>query len=112
MIERGQMLYAVLPGEYPYSMSTNLAALTLDRKSTRLNSSHTVISYAVFCLKKKKKKTKKRRTKKKKKYRNIHRQEKQPRNDRSKGKNHSIKSPSAHTTRSSGTSTAVVVQHE
>src|SRR5437588_2519139 len=29
----------------------------LDRKSTRLNSSHTVISYAVFCLKKKKKQT-------------------------------------------------------
>src|SRR5437588_5511100 len=29
---------------------------TADRKSTRLNSSHTVISYAVFCLKKKKKK--------------------------------------------------------
>src|SRR5438034_6486311 len=28
-----------------------------DRKSTRLNSSHTVISYAVFCLKKKNKKT-------------------------------------------------------
>src|SRR5215204_2402992 len=28
-----------------------------DRKSTRLNSSHTVISYAVFCLKKKKTKT-------------------------------------------------------
>src|SRR5438034_9441223 len=28
----------------------------LDRKSTRLNSSHTVISYAVFCLKKKNKK--------------------------------------------------------
>src|SRR3954462_12296049 len=27
----------------------------LDRKSTRLNSSHTIISYAVFCLKKKKK---------------------------------------------------------
>src|SRR5260221_7445724 len=26
----------------------------VDRKSTRLNSSHTVISYAVFCLKKKK----------------------------------------------------------
>src|SRR5438034_2836261 len=34
-------------------------ACNLDRKSTRLNSSHTVISYAVFCLKKKKKKTKK-----------------------------------------------------
>src|SRR5947207_7017530 len=30
-----------------------------DRKSTRLNSSHTVISYAVFCLKKKKKQKKK-----------------------------------------------------
>src|SRR5438034_4838185 len=30
-----------------------------DRKSTRLNSSHTVISYAVFCLKKKKKRIKK-----------------------------------------------------
>src|SRR5438034_5181162 len=30
--------------------------LSEDRKSTRLNSSHTVISYAVFCLKKKKKK--------------------------------------------------------
>src|SRR5436190_17509380 len=29
-------------------------ALPEDRKSTRLNSSHTVISYAVFCLKKKK----------------------------------------------------------
>src|SRR5439155_13496469 len=30
-----------------------------DRKSTRLNSSHVAISYAVFCLKKKKKKRKK-----------------------------------------------------
>src|SRR5258708_32020908 len=28
-----------------------------DRKSTRLNSSHQIISYAVFCLKKKKKRT-------------------------------------------------------
>src|SRR5258707_10674890 len=32
---------------------------TPDRKSTRLNSSHANISYAVFCLKKKKKKKKK-----------------------------------------------------
>src|SRR5256885_6620537 len=32
-------------------------SLTTDRKSTRLNSSHLVISYAVFCLKKKKKTT-------------------------------------------------------
>src|SRR5947208_7750429 len=31
-------------------------ALKADRKSTRLNSSHQIISYAVFCLKKKKKK--------------------------------------------------------
>src|SRR5438034_2898142 len=31
------------------------AQVLIDRKSTRLNSSHTVISYAVFCLKKKKK---------------------------------------------------------
>src|SRR2546430_12995895 len=30
------------------------AAITQDRKSTRLNSSHSQISYAVFCLKKKK----------------------------------------------------------
>src|SRR5207253_4572732 len=36
-----------------------------DRKSTRLNSSHVAISYAVFCLKKKKKKKKKTRLKKK-----------------------------------------------
>src|SRR5690606_13747473 len=32
-------------------------SLDVDRKSTRLNSSHVKISYAVFCLKKKKKKT-------------------------------------------------------
>src|SRR5690554_7016314 len=42
----------------------------LDRKSTRLNSSHVRISYAVFCLKKKKKKKKniikKKKNKKKK----------------------------------------------
>src|SRR5947208_11924148 len=36
-----------------------------DRKSTRLNSSHQIISYAVFCLKKKKKK-KKNKTKRQK----------------------------------------------
>src|SRR6267142_7147578 len=42
-----------------------------DRKSTRLNSSHMSISYAVFCLKKKKKNKKKlnnKKNKKKKKY--------------------------------------------
>src|SRR5438132_2364201 len=36
-----------------------LHVMDQDRKSTRLNSSHTVISYAVFCLKKKKTKKKK-----------------------------------------------------
>src|SRR5258708_29176505 len=35
--------------------------MVLDRKSTRLNSSHQIISYAVFCLKKKKKNTNARR---------------------------------------------------
>src|SRR5437870_11393933 len=35
----------------------NFRHVALDRKSTRLNSSHVAISYAVFCLKKKKKKT-------------------------------------------------------
>src|SRR2546426_4306017 len=35
---------------------TTQAVQPVDRKSTRLNSSHLVISYAVFCLKKKKKK--------------------------------------------------------
>src|SRR3989449_4905564 len=36
--------------------STPRSSLVGDRKSTRLNSSHGYISYAVFCLKKKKKK--------------------------------------------------------
>src|SRR3990172_10527734 len=35
-------------------MGTNGVLITEDRKSTRLNSSHGYISYAVFCLKKKK----------------------------------------------------------
>src|SRR5438034_6912626 len=34
--------------------SVSVSGNSEDRKSTRLNSSHTVISYAVFCLKKKK----------------------------------------------------------
>src|SRR5690348_18112136 len=40
-------------------MAAEGAAGSGDRKSTRLNSSHPSISYAVFCLKKKKKKKKK-----------------------------------------------------
>src|SRR2546430_11783762 len=35
------------------NITVNALALGLDRKSTRLNSSHSQISYAVFCLKKK-----------------------------------------------------------
>src|SRR2546430_11481380 len=36
-------------------LDANLSHSRIDRKSTRLNSSHSQISYAVFCLKKKKK---------------------------------------------------------
>src|SRR5256885_5870686 len=36
-----------------YFLLGSFATAFLDRKSTRLNSSHLVISYAVFCLKKK-----------------------------------------------------------
>src|SRR2546430_5090899 len=38
------------------SRPARLTGAVVDRKSTRLNSSHSQISYAVFCLKKKKKK--------------------------------------------------------
>src|SRR2546430_8211533 len=51
--------FIVLPHLQPFADATRLAATerndSLDRKSTRLNSSHSQISYAVFCLKKKKK---------------------------------------------------------
>src|SRR5215216_6959063 len=39
----------------PATGRRNRRTRTLDRKSTRLNSSHQIISYAVFCLKKKNK---------------------------------------------------------
>src|SRR5690606_41887464 len=55
-----ELLPQVNPEVYPSSIKrkteviyNRLAKLTLDRKSTRLNSSHVKISYAVFCLKKK-----------------------------------------------------------
>src|SRR5256885_12936530 len=55
---------AGLPGANPETMAAAVAtplekqfSTISDRKSTRLNSSHLVISYAVFCLKKKKKHT-------------------------------------------------------
>src|SRR5256885_6920773 len=41
-------------GYLPLPLTTPKATTGGDRKSTRLNSSHLVISYAVFCLKKKK----------------------------------------------------------
>src|SRR5690349_22769960 len=49
------------PVEHPLERREELGpgGRLLDRKSTRLNSSHVEISYAVFCLKKKKKKKKK-----------------------------------------------------
>src|SRR2546426_3771709 len=40
---------------WPDKSANRLRISSPDRKSTRLNSSHLVISYAVFCLKKKKK---------------------------------------------------------
>src|SRR4051812_49552326 len=40
---------------HPDRMASKSASFSPDRKSTRLNSSHMSISYAVFCLKKKKK---------------------------------------------------------
>src|SRR2546426_5758809 len=46
----------VVDSERPHAVLRR-HALGGDRKSTRLNSSHLVISYAVFCLKKKKKKS-------------------------------------------------------
>src|SRR5258708_10729655 len=52
----------ILTGTYPFQNGVQdftgqpLAQQFRDRKSTRLNSSHQIISYAVFCLKKKKKK--------------------------------------------------------
>src|SRR5438034_6578496 len=51
----GDVIYAATAqvGDQGLTLGRDVA---LDRKSTRLNSSHTVISYAVFCLKKKKKK--------------------------------------------------------
>src|SRR2546426_11138155 len=53
------LMFAVNPlgvqGDGSLVEGANVTAGGLDRKSTRLNSSHLVISYAVFCLKKKKK---------------------------------------------------------
>src|SRR5438034_2921042 len=50
--DRGKEKIAFCP---PAGLECFHSPPSIDRKSTRLNSSHTVISYAVFCLKKKKK---------------------------------------------------------
>src|SRR5437773_5814304 len=55
---------ASVPNRRPARRGTRQWRLIEDRKSTRLNSSHITISYAVFCLKKKKKKKKIKKVKK------------------------------------------------
>src|SRR5690554_7128020 len=57
----------LMRNSYPTTWSCMFGRMNQDRKSTRLNSSHVRISYAVFCLKKKKK-TKKYTKKNKKKH--------------------------------------------
>src|SRR5688572_31889556 len=52
--DEGFLDHAYLPS-FQHTNRKRGYARTLDRKSTRLNSSHSQISYAVFCLKKKKK---------------------------------------------------------
>src|SRR5438445_7524866 len=53
-----RIAYALYKGKFLNAVSVGFIPLrwAKDRKSTRLNSSHANISYAVFCLKKKKKK--------------------------------------------------------
>src|SRR5256885_4282983 len=53
IVERGAQLVAISPQTQSNSRKSQREN-KVDRKSTRLNSSHLVISYAVFCLKKKK----------------------------------------------------------
>src|SRR5256885_3150216 len=55
-IEAGHYDATAAPGSKFDPAGNPHNAFRSDRKSTRLNSSHLVISYAVFCLKKKKKK--------------------------------------------------------
>src|SRR5256885_8752609 len=52
---RSHQITALLGDAHHQRLAAHLLVRHRDRKSTRLNSSHLVISYAVFCLKKKKK---------------------------------------------------------
>src|SRR3989449_5216140 len=53
--EKDISIYINSPGGSVYAGLAIYDTMQIDRKSTRLNSSHGYISYAVFCLKKKKK---------------------------------------------------------
>ena len=58
-VEPGPSLKEAASGKFLMGVALNVRqAAGQDRKSTRLNSSHVKISYAVFCLKKKKKRKK------------------------------------------------------
>src|SRR5688500_20277942 len=52
-VRRGELARQLLIESVVLACCGAMFGLSLDRKSTRLNSSHLVISYAVFCLKKK-----------------------------------------------------------
>src|SRR5258708_31752881 len=52
--DRRHRLLVAVEGKLVGLGAGDAEAVSLDRKSTRLNSSHQIISYAVFCLKKKK----------------------------------------------------------
>src|SRR5207302_7878831 len=52
-IEDAQHAVTELAARMPFAVESPAHATGIDRKSTRLNSSHVKISYAVFCLKKK-----------------------------------------------------------
>src|SRR2546422_8506155 len=54
--ERSFLLAKLKQNDWNVSETARTLEMPRDRKSTRLNSSHGYISYAVFCLKKKKKK--------------------------------------------------------
>src|SRR5688572_31452164 len=55
-VKKGDVVRAVVVRTAKEYGRADGSYIRLDRKSTRLNSSHSQISYAVFCLKKKKKK--------------------------------------------------------